>query len=361
MPRTASSSGDGGHRVRRKAAYHLRVSLRVQRGSSMSRRGPLLRLVHSLERRKAARSYVVRLELSRLSTLASGPGLASAELEVSGPHAFLVGSGEQVDLSAPPGLLERHLVVLTVPSHEGVEIRVLSLHPERGMVYLKRSAGERVEGDVRSSMIDAADDGGPREAGTLSSTVGGIVGWGRVSCVCDDHLLDVQATLEREGTMAAQRTVRVFAKGEQLTFHNATSVRPVGDVVSSISGPGGHSSAIPALVSAGALEDISQGNLVLRSRDGMHVMTPSTRELTRGLLIGRSRRCVLGRGFDENDGLSRLHALAISLGDRVYAFDLASRYGLRDVARPTRLLRVAQLDDGVGCLVYGAGHLVFER
>lgn len=327
----------------------------------MSRRGPLLRLVHSLERRRAARSYLVRLELSRLSTLPSGPGLASAELEVSGPHAFLVGSGEQVHLSAPPGLLARHLVVLTVPSHEGVEIRVLSLHAERGMVYLRRHASERVEGDVRSLGTEADDDGNAQEAGTLSTTVGGIIGFGRVSCVCDDHLLDVQATLERDGAAPTQRTVRVFAKGEQLTFHNATSVRPVGDVVSSVSGPGGHSSAIPALVSAGALEDASLGNLVLRSRDGVHVITPSTRELARGLLIGRSRRCVLGRGFDENDGLSRLHALAISLGERVYAFDLASRYGLRDVARPTRLIHMARLDDGVGCLVYGAGHLLFER
>jgi hypothetical protein len=73
---------------------------------------------------------------------------------------------------------------------------------------------------------------------------------------------------------------------------------------------------------------------------------------------------VLGRGFDENDGLSRVHALVVGLEEAgtsgVFAFDLASRYGLRDVSRPSRLVPMARLDDGVGCLVYGAGYLTWE-
>ena len=84
----------------------------------------------------------------------------------------------------------------------------------------------------------------------------------------------------------------------------------------------------------------------------------------RGILIGRSRRCTLGRGFNENEGLSRIHALVVALDEPgavgVFAFDLASRYGLRDVSRPSRMVPTARLDDGVGCLVYGAGYLTWE-
>lgn len=330
----------------------------------MTRPGPLLRLVHSLERRRAGRPYRVCIELRRLSSTPGGPTgavvTAALDTDAQGPRAFILGSGERVDVSTPTGLLPRHVAVLTVPYPDGVQVRVISLHPDRGLVHLRRDAALP---DVPHAPADANDEDNGELGATLSTPVGGLIGWARASCLFDGHLLEVTAELERPSDVVRLPAdePRLLAKGEQLAFFNGSSVRPVGNVVSSVSGPGGGGHAVPALVAEVPDHDIDPGSLVLRSRDGVHRIEPTPRELRRGILIGRSRRCVLGRGFDENDGLSRLHALVMLVDDGVYAFDLASRYGLRDVARPNRLIHTARLDDGVGCLVYGAGHLLFER
>lgn len=329
----------------------------------MTRPGPLLRLVHSLERRRAGRSYRVRIELRRLSGQPGGGTSTSAaalDVDAQGPRAFILGSGERVDVAVPHGLLPRHVAVITVPYPDGVQLRVLSLHPDRGLVHMKRDdALPNVA--LPPAHEDVGEDG--VQGTTLSTPIGGLIGWSRVSCLFDGYLLEVSAELERmaEVVRLGSDEPRLLAKGEQLAFFNGVSVRPVGNVVASVGGPGGGGHAIPALVADVPDIDMDPGSLVLRSRDGVHRIEPTPRELRRGILIGRSRRCVLGRGFDENDGLSRLHALVMLVDDGVYAFDLASRYGLRDVARPSRLIHTARLDDGVGCLVYGAGHLLFER
>lgn len=316
----------------------------------MPKPGPLLRLVHSLERRRAGRAHHVSLELRRLAA-PGGPGgstpSASLQVQANGPRVFVIGTGERADLATPPGLLPRHIAILTVPYADGVQVRVLSLHPDRGVVHLRRD------------LDPDADNVG----GTLSTPVGGVVGVRRVESLFEGYLVDVTADLEREGEVVRipSHEPAILAKGEQLAFYNGAAVRPVGNVVASVSGPGGGGHAVPALVANMGEVQPEPGSLVLRSRGGVHRLEPSLRDLRRGVLIGRSRRCVLGRGFDENDGLSRLHALVMMVDDGVYAFDLASRYGLRDVARPNRLVQTARLDDGVGCLVYGAGHLVYER
>jgi hypothetical protein len=272
-------------------------------------------------------------------------------VQANGPRVFIVGTGERADLATSPGLLPRHVAILTVPYLDGVQIRVLALHPDRGVVHLRRD-------------MPSEDDEGAGEFGaTLSSPVGGILAFSRVQALFDGYVLEVVAALERDGEVVQHPAQEpgILAKGEQLAFYNGSAVRPVGNVVSSVSGPGGGGHAVPALVADLGGVQQEPGSLVLRSRGGVHRLEPSIRDLRRGVLIGRSRRCVLGRGFDENDGLSRLHALVLMVDDGVYAFDLASRYGLRDVARPNRLVQTARLDDGVGCLVYGAGHLVYER
>jgi hypothetical protein len=292
----------------------------------------------------------VSLELRKL-TGATGPVPTSTlTVQVNGPRVFIIGTGERADLATPPGLLPRHVAVLCVPYADGVQVRVLALHPDRGMVHLRRG-------------LPDADDETPEFGATLSTPVGGVIAYSRAQVMFEGYALDVSASLERpsEVVRIASEEPATLAKSEQLAFYNGASVRPVGNVVASVSGPGGGGHAVPALVADLGEVASEPGSLVLRSRGGVHRLEPSARELRRGLLIGRSRRCVLGRGFDENDGLSRLHALVMMVDDGVYAFDLASRYGLRDVARPNRLVHTARLDDGVGCLVYGAGHLVFER
>lgn len=301
------------------------------------------------------------MQLRRLaSSVGAPPFMATAaalDTDAQGPRAFILGTGERVDLTAPHGLLPRHVAVLTVPYADGVQVRVISLHPDRGLVHLRRDA------PLPPAEVTPDDDEDGGLGATLSTPVGGLIGWARVSCLFDGFILEVAAELERPSDVVRLPAdePRLLAKGEQLAFFNGSSVRPVGNVVSSVSGPGGGGHAVPALVADVPDLDVDPGSLVLRSRGGVHRIEPTPRELRRGILIGRSRRCVLGRGFDENDGLSRLHALVMLVDDGVYAFDLASRYGLRDVARPNRLIHTARLDDGVGCLVYGAGHLLFER
>lgn len=324
----------------------------------MNRPGPLLRLVHSLERRRSGRAYRVSLELRRLASAVGGPAgtLPGSRFEedAAGPRAWVVGTGDRVEMQGSPGLLPRHVVVVTVPYSDGVQIRVLCLHPDRGVVHLRR--------DMALDQGQQGDEQGELGA-TLSTPLGGLSGYARLQCLFEGYVLDVSAELERPSEVVRLHAdgPALLAKGEQLAFYSGASVRPVGSVVSSISGPGGSSYAIPALVTDSGDGPGQPGSLMLRSRAGVHRLEPSARDLRRGLLVGRSRRCLLGRGFDENDGLSRLHALVMLIDDGVYAFDLASRYGLRDVARPNRLVPTARIDDGVGCLVYGAGHLLFER
>lgn len=69
---------------------------------------------------------------------------------------------------------------------------------------------------------------------------------------------------------------------------------------------------------------------------------------------------MIGCRFDQSDGLSRLHAIVVAIHGRIMIFDLASRYGLRDMRSASRLMRSAFLDNNIGCMIYGAGQLVYR-
>ena len=314
----------------------------------MPRPGPLLRLVGSLDRRRGVRAFELSLALLRAG--GTSP-LATSRQAASGPRAYVVGAGERVDLAVPSAgsapLMPRHLAVIAVPRHDGVLLRGVSLHPEREVHVAPLPA-------PRGAVAPSTDVPG----------VGGVVARGGVSLLFDGLRLDVRAELENPAPgvdpAANAGILEIFPVGQQLSFFAGMAVRAVGDVVSSVAGPDGGGHAVPALVLSHEEPPPAGGALLLRTRLGVHRVEVTDDELRRGLLIGRSRRCVLGRGFDENDGLSRVHALVIALDDGVYALDLASRYGLRDVSRPSRLIPASRLDDGVGCLVYGAGHLTYE-
>jgi hypothetical protein len=338
------SRSDREARRARRSGYH----------DVVAKPGPLLRLVHSLERRRAGRSFSLGLTLRRAET--SAP-VASSRQTGHGPRAYVIGAGERVDLAVPGAeaapLLVRHVAIVAVPRIDGVVLRAISLHPERGL---------------HVAPIEVPPDG-PRPPSATPSLeepgIGGVVARNGVRLLFDGYTLDVRAQLEQPGPDSGreQQTTQicdVFPLGQQLSFYAGASVKNVGDVLSSVTGPGGGGHAIPALVQSVDDQPGLGGTLVLRSRVGVYRAEVNDDELRRGLLIGRSRRCVLGRGFDENDGLSRVHALVLGLEEGVFAFDLASRYGLRDVSRPGRLQPTSRLDDGVGCLVYGAGYLTFE-
>jgi len=289
--------------------------------------GPLLRLVHSLEKKRGV-PFVLQMRLTRLDNAQQVYGVFDET--VHGPRAFIVGDSDRVQLTAPGQLRARHIVVVAYPSETGVELRIVNLHPDKTLSV----------------------DGG-------TSELGGVVAHTQATVEFDGLRLEVEAHLTQ--SPAIERfpgVLRELAVGRQLAFHQVHSIRPVGAPVSSFGGMGGH--AIPALVQSSGEGEPLIGALVLHARDGVLETQPSLDDLRLGLLIGRSRRCVLGRGFDENDGLSRVHALVMLLGSRVYAFDLASRYGLRDVSRPSRVVSAARIDHGAGCLVYGAGLLMYE-
>jgi hypothetical protein len=324
----------------------------------MVRPGPLLRLVHSLERRRAGRTFTLAVTVRR-------PGLkpetdvviGSARVESHGPRAVVVGTGERVDVAvgggasplpggmssqAGDGIMPRHLALLVVPLPNGTLLRAISLHPERGFAVLP----------VEARVPDVA------ALEHIETTLGSVVAWNALRLTFDGYILDVHV----DGAGAAD-VLDVLPVGQQLGFYAGSTLRTVGTAIASIAGPGGGGHAIPALVLPEPVP-VGEGSLVLRARSGVFRVDASAEDLFRGVLIGRSRRCVLGRGFDENDGLSRVHALVVGLEEAgtsgVFAFDLASRYGLRDVSRPSRLVPMARLDDGVGCLVYGAGYLTWE-
>jgi hypothetical protein len=321
--------------------------------------------VHSLERRRAGRGFSLSITVRR-PTL---PGSAAREaavvvgatrVEGHGARALVIGTGERVDVAvggdaaplpggmssqAGDGLLPRHLAVLVVPLPSGTLLRAVSLHPERGFAVLPP------DGPIPS--VDVVE--------RIDTSIGSVVSWNALRLTFDGFLLDV--VVDGAGS---PDVLDVLPLGQQLAFHTGAPLRSVGGAVSSIAGPaldaGGGGHAIPALVNLAA-DDVA-GSLVLRSRAGVTRLDLPADHLLRGVLVGRSRRCLLGRGFDENDGLSRVHALVVALDEPgaagVFAFDLASRYGLRDVSRPSRIVPMARIDDGVGCLIYGAGYLTWE-
>ncbi len=279
------------------------------------------------------------------------------QVESHGPRAIVVGTGDHVDLAvggdAMPlpggmssqtgdGIMPRHIALLVVPLPTGTLLRAISLHPERGFAVLP------VESQLPT--VEAIE--------VVETGLGSVVAWNAVRLTFDGYVLDVVVN-----GAGAPDVLDVIPVGHQLLFASSSSARTVGSAIASIAGPEGGGHAIPALVVAEPARS-EAGSLMLRTREGVVQLPLHDEDLVRGALIGRSRRCVLGRGFDENDGLSRVHALVIGLAETgasgVFAFDLASRYGLRDVSRPSRMVPMARLDDGVGCLVYGAGYLTWE-
>jgi len=283
--------------------------------------------------------------------------IGSARVESHGPRAIVVGTGDRVDVAvgggqaplpggmnsqAGDGIMPRHLAIVVIPLPNGTLLRAISLHPERGFAVLP--TGGRLPGGEAIEETETA--------------TGSVLGWNSLRLSFDGYVLDVEV----EGAGASD-ILEVLPVGLQLAFHTGAPLRPVGSAVSSVAGPDGGGHAIPALVLPEVVPS-EPSTLVLRARSGVFRVDVPVDDLMRGVLVGRSRRCVLGRGFDENDGLSRVHALVMSLDEPgtagVFAFDLASRYGLRDVSRPSRLVPMARLDDGVGCLVYGAGYLTWE-
>lgn len=329
--------------------------------------------MHSLERRRSGRAFVLDLTLRRSD---NGQLITQARHAGTGARAYVVGAGDRTDLQLPGGdgaLLPRHVAIVVVPHLDGAHIRAVSLHPERGLHITPLPPSSATPGAVPSgspSENTASTLSGhrplavtapPRSALDDEATMGGAVARGGMHIAFDGMSLEVRATLEvvELDDGAGPQLLEVFPVGSQLSFFSGPTVRTVTDVIASISGPGGGGHAIPALLSSSEEAPVG-GTVVLRTRTGVHRVEVNADEIRRGLLVGRSRRCVLGRGFDENDGLSRVHALILAVDDGVMAFDLASRYGLRDVSRPARVVAQARLDDGIGCLVYGAGLLTYE-
>jgi hypothetical protein len=290
--------------------------------------------------------------------------VASSRVGGQGPRAVVVGTGDRVDVAvggnASPlpggmssqtsdGLLPRHLAILVVPLPNGTLLRAVSLHPDRGFAVLPV--------DAPMPGFDALE--------RMDTPTGSVVAWNALRVTFGGYVLDVVV----DGPANAADVLEVLPAGQQLAFHAGVPLKSMGTAMSSIAGPamdgaGGGGHAIPALVHTTRDDDPVDGGLVLRARTGVVRVDVPIGDLMRGILVGRSRRCALGRGFDENDGLSRVHALVVGLDEPgavgVFAFDLASRYGLRDVSRPSRLVPMARLDDGIGCLVYGAGYLTWE-
>jgi hypothetical protein len=303
-----------------------------------------LRLVTANDASTVHRKYVTKIAIFKGDPkgaerqLARNTPFRALEAEEHTARVFVIGSTARADVRLAGNLLPRHIMVLTYPTRDGVEIRVATLHPGKSCALWKPD-----------------DPLKPKKVTPL----GGIQALSTACFQFEDYFVSVESRLKTDLSLPEDAGNDIIAPGEQISFYTQSPVRPVGALLSSIAGPDGGGHAVPALVSDEGSP--CSGNLVIRSRFGSHFFEPSLSDLSRGILIGRSRRCVLGRGFNENDGLSRLHAIVMGLPDGVFAFDLASRYGLRDITQPTTLIRTARIDDGSGCLVYGAGHLVFDH
>ena len=261
--------------------------------------------------------------------------------EVEETRAFIIGNADGAILGHTlSNLLARHLVILTYPIGEKIFIRVLALHPNihlQSLTPAPQSHQDLVFGGVQSS--------------------------GMLHVCTDGFELEVEARFLNSFSSrpADDEDHSFFPTGEQLEFNQEEDVAYIGTLIDSITGPGSGGHAIPALSQEAMPVKAGMPQLALRSSKGLQSIPLDEIALERGLLVGRSRRCQLGRKYSDQDGLSRIHALVIRLNHKIYAIDLASKYGLRDITKPTVKLHTVPIDNQIGCLVYGAGHLVVEK
>ena len=262
--------------------------------------------------------------------------------EVEDLHAFVIGHSETAVLGhTMPSLLARHLAILTYPMGEKIFIRVMALHPN---ITLEQVSEEDTKQELQQPI------GGMQSSGAL-----------HVQGDAFELEVDVRFLDSFESRPPNPEDVVLFEPGEQLAFHEETDVSFIGTLVDSVTGPGSGGHAIPALSQEECVSIAGAKKLTLRSSKGYRSVVMEKDMLEKGILVGRSRRCQLGRQYSDQDGLSRIHAMVIQIENSIYALDLASKYGLRDVTKPTTKVHRARLDNQIGCLVYGAGHLVVEK
>tara|TARA_B100000683_G_scaffold263049_1_gene290886 strand:+ start:718 stop:1647 length:930 start_codon:yes stop_codon:yes gene_type:complete len=262
--------------------------------------------------------------------------------EVEDLHAFVIGHSESAILGhTMPSLLARHLAILTYPIGDKIFIRALALHPSL-------------------VLENVSEEGASPE---LQQPIGGLQSSGSLHLQGESFELEVEVRFldSFESRPPSPEDIVLFEPGKQLAFHEETDVSFIGTLVDSVTGPGSGGHAIPALSQEEIVSVAGAKKLTLRSSKGYRSVVMEKEMLERGILIGRSRRCQLGRQYSDQDGLSRLHAMVIQIENKIYALDLASKYGLRDVTKPTTQIHCARLDNQIGCLVYGAGHLVVEK
>lgn len=261
--------------------------------------------------------------------------------EVEEAHVFVIGHSDTATLGHTlPNLMARHLAVLTYPADDHIVIRILALHP-----------------NVTFELLDPAP-----QSVEAPAQLGGIQSTGVVRLQSAIFELEVEVNFLHATPKNGDRQPLVaWEPGQQLAFQEDDDVSFIGTLIDSVTGPGSGGHAIPALSQEGGPERSDLQKLTLRSSKGYRSVYMEPEMLEKGILIGRSRRCKLGRQYSDQDGLSRIHAMVIELEGKIYALDLASKYGLRDVTKPTVKVHAARLDNQIGCLVYGAGHLVIER
>jgi hypothetical protein len=261
--------------------------------------------------------------------------------EVEETRAFVIGNADGAVLGHTlSNLLARHLVILTYPVDKTIFIRVLALHPNIEIYSVT-----------------------PHSIHPQEMALGGVQSSGKLHIATDSFELEIEARfLESFSVRPSTQDEHMFyPTGEQLDFNQEEDVTFIGTLIDSITGPGSGGHAIPALSQESEAIVPGKQRLALRSSKGLQSATIENSAIDKGLLVGRSRRCKLGRKYSDQDGLSRIHALVIRLHNRIYAIDLASKYGLRDVTKPTVKLHTVLIDNQIGCLVYGAGHLVVEQ
>jgi len=261
--------------------------------------------------------------------------------EVENVRAFVIGHSDGAILGQTiPNLLARHLAIITYPTADKIFIRAMALHP-----------------NLILENIPLDDDEVP------SKEIGGMLSSGMLHLQGDSFELEVEVRFldSFSPNLPEPEDIAYFPPGEQLAFHEDNDLAFIGTLVDSVTGPASGGHAIPALSQEGIPAGGVSTKLTLRSSKGYQTIPIEEGMLEKGVLVGRSRRCRLGRQYSDLDGLSRIHAMVIKIEDTVYAIDLASKYGLRDVTKPTTQLHCVRLDNQIGCLVYGAGHLVMEK
>jgi hypothetical protein len=274
-------------------------------------------------------------------------GVACVAARIGEPNALIVGrhSGAQLLLRGDEEISLRHLAVVTEP--------VTDFRPGRGVTYrvmdLRSTSGLRGENGKRVSAIRSD---GPAFLSSANHVffvfiTGDPTDW-------PDSAADAWSFIPER--IFLEERVRAGGSGTHRPAPPASGPAPRSiTLIERVAGP------TRAEVAGQLVEgEPPVAEIAVRNRTGVHRFPVGARAIEDGIIFGRADRCDSARVF-QNQALSRVHLLLISINGEIVAIDTASTNGCYRGIDYAGELRVARLDPGVPVFLGSTASVSWRR